>query len=304
MPIPASPATRSPRRSAGFTIIELMVVVGIVGLLISILAPALLGVKSSASVAREAASAQQLMQAYLMHAEDHNGFVLPAKLDYNRHPRPLRTAPYNADGEPLAGQPALRYYWHLAPYLDFNTEVFYRDADALEEITAERSGAGQADGNASYDYLLTLYPGFGINERFVGGLAKYYPADNSSGPSLYEQLWGRGWWISRVTDADRPSDLFTMVSTASDIGGRFRGGFYRASAPYFDNAEWQDYGDPMRTEATPANTGNVWPVAGRTVVCGLLDGHAEAFDWTEAQDMRHWAPNADRKDWTLELASP
>jgi len=37
----------------------------------------------------------------------------------------------------------------------------------------------------------------------------------------------------------------------------------------------------------------------RKAAVGFLDGHAGLLGWEELQDMRHWAPKADRPDWVL-----
>ena len=64
-----SGATR--RRRAGFTLVELLVVIGIIAILVAILMPALRRAKEAANAAACASNQRQLMMAFLMFAIDH-----------------------------------------------------------------------------------------------------------------------------------------------------------------------------------------------------------------------------------------
>ena len=73
---------KSIRGSRGFTLIELLVVIAIMGILMSLLFPALSQAKAKAQEARCLNNLKQLGLATIMYAEDHKGFVqIDAPLD-------------------------------------------------------------------------------------------------------------------------------------------------------------------------------------------------------------------------------
>lgn len=71
----ADSATRNPR--AGFTLVELLVVIGIIGLLVSILLPALQGARARALMVSCGANLRTNYQMLLMYANDHKGIMFP-----------------------------------------------------------------------------------------------------------------------------------------------------------------------------------------------------------------------------------
>ena len=71
--------TRTERRN-GFTLVELLVVIGIIALLIAILMPALSKARDQANAVKCMSNMRQIGQAYLMHAAEHRNFVPTAGL--------------------------------------------------------------------------------------------------------------------------------------------------------------------------------------------------------------------------------
>jgi prepilin-type N-terminal cleavage/methylation domain-containing protein len=269
---------RSNLSSIAFTLVELLVVIAIIGVLSSLLLPALSKAKQRARQVNEFNAARQLMVAWQLYADDNEDRVLPgysssAEADDNL-------------GNPLGSPIRDRYPWRLAPALANNFRSIY--------VNESRHFLDDAE-NRSHDeyvYRASLYPSLGYNSVFLGGdEAKFNPA-------LASATFGTGWLVEMTGQIRRPSDLLAFASARSRPGGtRDEHGFYVVHPPYLTKRQWDT---DFTASRPPEKYGYVHPRWGGRAVAGMTDGHAEVLNQGDLQDMRRWCNTADRPDWTLQ----
>src|SRR3954451_16185377 len=70
---------RAPAPAGGFTIVELLVVIGIIALLISILLPVLGNVRRQGIAVKCLSNLRQSFNALQLYASDNKGFIIPVR---------------------------------------------------------------------------------------------------------------------------------------------------------------------------------------------------------------------------------
>ncbi|HMO64991.1 MAG TPA: prepilin-type N-terminal cleavage/methylation domain-containing protein [Verrucomicrobiota bacterium] len=262
----------------GFTLIELLVVIAIIALLGSLLLPALGRAKGQARRIAELNSARQVMIAWHLYADDHAERVLPGyRFGYE-----ARDLAGNPVGHPINA----RYPWRLAPYLAHNFDVLYANENRplLESFR-------RMDSPSLAVYAASVFPSLGINSVFVGGDDVELPPE----PRAFERFGA--FCVLRTGDVERPAELLVFNSARGPFEGRVVNGFYLVKPPYLMARRWAVEFNPADG---PEAWGHVHPRFDGRSVAAMADGHAQSLDRTQLQDMRRWANQADRPDWTLQ----
>ena len=285
----ASRARRCPLRGiaefAGFTLVELLVVVAILVVLLAALLPVFASMRQASARAREIAAARSLVGAWTQYAHDSNGALLPGY----RAGLPAYDAQRNAIAAQTIGVTANRWVWRLAPYIghDFNALYVGEHERMLREL--------ELTDYSNYLYQTSVFPSLGLNSVWVGG-DETFGGFNSAFLGLYGKFY-----VTRLGEISRPAGLLVFASARgqdSMPSGELTPvaeGFFRVRSPAFDTRTWG-----ARYDAEdPASWGNTSARNGGVTVAAFADGHAEARAPEELDDMRLWSNGATATDWTI-----
>lgn len=282
-------ARRCPLRGiaelAGFTLVELLVVVAILVVLLAALFPVFASMRQASARAREIAAARSLVGAWTQYAHDSQGAVLPGY----RAGLPAYDAQRNAIAAQTIGVTANRWVWRLAPYLghDFNALYLGEHERMLREL--------ELTDYSNYLYQTSVFPSLGLNSVWVGG-DETFGGFNSAFLGLYGKFY-----VTRLSEISRPAGLLVFASARgqdSMPSGELTPiaeGFFRVRSPAFDSRTWGERYDAD----DPASWGNTSARNGGVTVAAFADGHAEARAPEEIDDMRLWSNGATAKDWTI-----
>ena len=301
------------RHGRAFTIVELLVVIGIVGLLLALLFPALRAIKTASRQSTEAGAAKQLMAAYVNYAAVHDDKVLPGyagQIPVDPGPNdPVRVLrAFDAAGKSISGSgnPPLdiarkRYLWRLAPYFSYNLRGLYTNEqdELLERLE-------QTD-YKTYLYLASIAPALGLNSEWMGGDEEY--GFRPIGHIYRSVIDYNQYYLTSIAQGFHPSKLLVFAS-ARGIDPESQStapveGYFKVQSPYFAEinpaCRWSE--NFIAGEA-PVRYGYISPRYGGNVVIGFLDGHADVLTQEKIRDMRYWANWATKEDWRLPRPAP
>lgn len=270
-----------------FTLVELLVVVGIVALLISLLLPVVSRSRAAARQLQSCSNLRQMMLGYAGYHHQNRGWLL-----FGYTPSTVSASPvtvYDPVSKQTLGVPiADRYPWRLLPYVA-NLWPIIHGHDTTPPIP--RAGDPDAWMKA---YNLSLSPTYGINAVYVGGHKDF------------EGFTGAGNWpnvgkhvVFRASEVRRPSELIVFADcqafNAPELAGA---GMHALTPPRARGLRWTVCDGKFQTPLPPPAVIGIpkgWFM--NQAVVGFFDGHVETLPPNRLTDMRLWSNYADRPDY-------
>jgi len=296
-------------RQRAFTLVELLVVIGIIAVLVGVLLPALQAARRQAAAVKCATQLREIGNAYQMYAMENKGYYPPSQLQTSSS-----SMKYNVDGVDYPiGTNTTGAYWFtfLAKYVT-KSKMGYASGNAGGAVDARNSvfwgcpnwepiRAGGTT-NAPFGNLSPVQLGYGAT--YWPDASPTRPADRADGYPLLErssfiQGWLRNppptfkgrWWKQKTYGNDgatkalvADSRFWALTSQAAPANGVLPRQPYIQNAVDF-NGPNQTYADLYRHGKYPNVVGQQFSNQGGKIAFNILycDGHVStASDWREA----------------------
>jgi prepilin-type N-terminal cleavage/methylation domain-containing protein/prepilin-type processing-associated H-X9-DG protein len=292
-------------RKSGFTLVELLVVIGIIAVLISLLLPTLSRAREEARRAQCLSNIRQISQAFFMYTNENKGwFPAPGVFggglgSQNQSKMSLNTPStwYGRDEDWIAWrlkQPDDPLEGAIVPYMNNpNPSVMRCPSDEGNRTQIDAFG-----GPYVYSYDMNSYLSWGTiyHPQAAGVLATPAEETPDQGWNNIRQVnrWGVAWKIQQVKNSADKIIVYEMDERFLKDG---RG---QMQSPPVGMAAVNYIGmvairhDSKRTEPDDPvigpNTIDTNPNADRRGNCGFVDGHAEFMSRREAHSDAHYIP--------------
>ena len=221
------------RSRRGFTIVEILVVLGIIVLLVGLIAVGLQAAGRSARKAKELNTGRQVGLAWSQYSATYEEKLIPGWLEPEVQ-QAWKVKYKNSAGDTLDPEFCRTYSWRLLPFLSYDFETLYTYLE-LEDANFNANPAVVSDN-----------PAFGINAYYVGGWWEPFSSDPglpATGRPVFsnaaftdgggQQLRGR-LVVQSAGSIRRPSDLVVFAASAYREPG-----FYKDRATsYQPGAAW------------------------------------------------------------------
>ncbi|MCA9283831.1 MAG: type II secretion system protein [Phycisphaerales bacterium] len=291
---------RSAGAPRGFTIVELLVVIGVIAILSSLILAGLSGAMRTAAKTRELNSLRQVFQAWTIYSSNYNDYFMPAHLDENTQTK-WGVTYRDRGGNVLPAAQCVGYGWRLAGYLDYeldpllgylSTRVLEWDADPANIATLRGQVADR--------------PAFGLNSFFVGGWWTNSSPDGT--PSmLFDDAPIPGLIARTAGSLARASEQIVFASSTLRPPGTHKsvqGDEETSGSPYVDapllptGQAWAPaLGDPSSVVVTGGAHSTPFARYNRTVATCTGDGGTSGISLRDVSDMRRWTNPATGPEW-------
>lgn len=274
---------------AGFTLVEVLVVIAIIAVLIAILMPAIGKARQSALRLKAMTNMRELLLGYTQYHIDNKGALCFGYTPPTVNGSPVIVAdPVSKHqfGFPVAD----RYPWRLVKYCS-NVWGILNAHEGVPPIPSQSDSAAEAFGKA---YVLSINPSFGINAIYLGGHVGF---SGFAGPSGDKPNTGKH-VAFRANEIRRPAEMIVFAESLmrNVPGSTGDTGLHFVTPPRAKGQKWR-----VENERFVLTSGMITGVPqgryGTRAVVGFFDGHAEQRLPSELEDMRLWAPFATKRDY-------
>ncbi|HZZ43304.1 MAG TPA: type II secretion system protein [Tepidisphaeraceae bacterium] len=278
----------SRKRRHAFSLIELLVVIGIIALLIAVLLPVLGRARISALELRSQSGLRQMMIGYILYAQNNRGSLL-----FGYTPSTVDGAPVSV-ADPRSGQTfgtpvSQRYPWRLLPFVSNIWPIIHSHGD-LPAIPA----AGESSSQAFLDaYMLSLNPTYGINSVYVGGDANYqgFVGPNNS-PNIHHHV------VFKSSEVHSSSKLIIFADCRTTNVPSLAGqGLYCLTPPHASGHNWEVVNNATHILNPNLIMGVPQGWYSNRIMVSFFDGHVESMLPSQLDDMRLWANYATAPDY-------
>jgi len=286
------------QRRQAFTLVELLVVIGIIALLIGLLLPVIGKARAQARQIKAMSSLRELLNGYQAYSLANRGALLWGYTQNNVDGWPV-TATDPRTGFVLTSNQADRYPWRLLPYCSNVWQIIH----GHDEVPPIPGSISEPDIWFKC-YYLSLNPTFGINATYVGGHKDFdgFLSERVDNKTVYRPNTGKH-VAFRASEIRRSSQQIIFADSqcfnAPDQVGK---GLNYLTPPRARGQNWEvKDGKFVLKKGTIMGLPKGWFTKYATV--GFFDGHVQNMLPAELEDMRLWSPRADSPTWDY-LPSP
>jgi prepilin-type N-terminal cleavage/methylation domain-containing protein len=266
-------------KKRAFTLVELLVVIGIIAVLIAILMPALAAARQSAQRASCLSNLRQIGIGVFAYLAEYNGTMpLQAYIGFTDNTHNTWSYSDAMGFDPTHNNEP----YSILAYLDFE---YLKDKNTF--ICPAADPTNFFDPNYPYDWRSSCYGDADLGCGSAAVFSYAQPVDGSSYPNIYYDTWVKANQITnpsgRLMIADKGGLMYTDNTTNNwqDIRPTEYGFLYTDGG--VDNSG-RHGGGPAPTVNHPASTALV------NFVC--VDGHGETSTYTDIQQPTEFYPNS------------